>query len=108
MTFDEYQKAASRTADLSMHLERSLVMASMGLAGEAGEVVDIVKKMAFHGHALSEAKLTEEVADALWYIARICTALGVSMGDVAADNIEKLRQRYPDGFSHDASRNRAR
>ncbi len=83
-----------------------MVMAALGLCGEAGEFADMVKKELFQGHNIDRDKAIEEVGDILWYVAAACRALRVDMSEMARANIEKLRARYPDGFSADASRNR--
>lgn len=106
MDFDEYQKAALRTASpLTTERER-LLCGQAGLCGESGEVADIIKKFAFHGHPLDRAKLLKEMGDVMWYIALLSDGLGVTMEQVAMLNIEKLKARYPDGFSTERSLNR--
>lgn len=79
---------------------------ALGMCGEAGEFADCVKKHLHQGHALDHAKLVKEAGDVLWYIALACQALGVSMEGVALANIEKLRKRYPESYSHADSINR--
>jgi NTP pyrophosphatase (non-canonical NTP hydrolase) len=76
---------------------------------EAGELYGKVKKVVYHGHPLDDAmraKMIEEAGDVLWYLDRAMDRIGVKLEDVAARNIEKLRRRYPDGFTKEASRNR--
>jgi NTP pyrophosphatase (non-canonical NTP hydrolase) len=70
----------------------------MGLNGEAGECIDIVKKSLFQGHEIDREHLIEELGDTAWYIAVSCQALGVTLEDCLNRNIEKLKKRYPDGF----------
>ena len=106
MTFDEYQRLAARTMGPRTR-EQQLANVALGLAGESGEVADILKKHLFHAHPLDAAALAKELGDCLWYLAGAATALGLSLGDVAAGNVEKLRRRYPDGFSAERSLNRA-
>lgn len=84
-----------------------LLIAALGLAGEAGEFADEVKKRAGHGHDLDRAKLIKELGDALWYVAECASALGLTLECVAQYNLAKLRERYPQGFSSEASKNRA-
>jgi NTP pyrophosphatase (non-canonical NTP hydrolase) len=79
----------------------------MGLAGEAGEVVDVLKKHLHHNHPLDVAKVTKELGDVLWYCAALASALEVDLGAVAQANIDKLRARYPDGFDPARSQQRA-
>ena len=78
----------------------------MGLNGEAGECIDILKKHAFQKHPLDEAKLIDELGDVLWYIAETATGIGTTLEELAQRNIGKLRARYPEGFSADRSINR--
>lgn len=106
MDADEYQRLALRTEAPGRPRAERLLNAALGLCGEAGEVADTIKKWQFHGHALDEAGLRKELGDVLWYVALACDALGLQMGDVMAENIEKLRRRYPDGFSAERSINR--
>lgn len=106
MNANEYQRLALRTAPAALSKAERLTNAALGLAGESGEVADTVKKICFQGHELDEAALSKELGDLCWYIALGCDALGVTMGDVMAGNIEKLRRRYPDGFSAERSINR--
>lgn len=104
-----YQAEAWRTGssaddptDVGASLMRNLALAGMGLAGESGEVCDLLKKVVFHGKPLDaamRAKLVLEMGDVLWYLAHAATTLGVSLDDVANANAAKLRARFPDGFT---------
>ena len=107
MDWREYQREAMRTSGGIASERERLALAGLGLAGETGEVVDHLKKITFHGHAVNKAALTHEIGDLLWYVAYLLDTLDVCMDDVLLENIEKLRQRYPDGFSEQRSRNRA-
>lgn len=105
MDANEYQKAAMRTTPQrppTIHL----LNAALGLCGEGGEVAEHVKKYHFHDHPLDKAALRKELGDVLWYVALACDALELQLGDVMAENIDKLRRRYPEGFDPDKSRNR--
>lgn len=104
--FDQFQNCASRTANESFDFDRRLAVAALGLIGEAAEVSEAVKKYMGHGHELNREKLIDEAGDVLWYVAELCTVLGVDMSDVATGNVEKLRKRYPMGFSSERSVNR--
>jgi NTP pyrophosphatase (non-canonical NTP hydrolase) len=108
MLMDEYQQLAERTANRSEVDSdfRRFANFGMGLAGEAGEVCDYLKKIVFHGHPLDKDKLKKELGDCLWYIATLATTAGLDLSDVAAANIEKLRARYPEGFDPARSINR--
>jgi NTP pyrophosphatase (non-canonical NTP hydrolase) len=106
LTVDEYQSLAARTAGAGGEGERRLIIAALGLAGEAGEFANMVKKLAAHGHDISPEKLADELGDILWYTAEAASAIGLSLGDIAQLNVDKLRQRYPEGFSQERSINR--
>jgi len=106
MTLDEYQELAARTLGRDRTHEQQLANAALGLAGEAGEVADVIKKHLFHATPLDQQALVKELGDCLWYIGAFATVLGLSMDDIAQRNIEKLRQRYPEGFDTERSRNR--
>lgn len=105
MTLAEYQALAQRTSNAGKRSDK-LENACLGLAGECGEVCDIVKKALFQGHALDRAGLIEEAGDVLWYLAELAAGLGVSLEDMAVQNVMKLRRRYPNGFDAGRSRNR--
>lgn len=106
MDFASYEAAASRTAPGASSLRETLLLAGLGLSGEAGEVADHIKKMAFHGHELESDRIAEELGDILWYAALAARAVGTTLDDVATRNIRKLERRYPDGFSSERSRQR--
>lgn len=107
-----YQALAARTLiDTPDHEYTSdeimLVWNALGLAGEAGEVADTIKKAVFHRHPLDRDALIKELGDVLWYVAALCTKLDVNMANVMHQNIEKLKARYPEGYSSAASQARA-
>lgn len=85
---------------------KRLLEAVMGLNGEAGECQEIVKKAMFHGHSLDVEALLLEAGDVLWYLTELCNELGISVDTIAKLNLQKLKNRYPDGFTHEASRER--
>ena len=81
------------------NIER-LLTAGVGLNAEAGEFLEIVKKMIFQGKPWSEDNrqhLIIELGDIIWYAANACMALGISFEDVVARNVQKLEKRYPGG-----------
>ena len=102
MNGDTYQELALRTAG-KHDPERQLLNAALGLCGESGEFADTVKKSLFHGHPLDRSALGKELGDVMWYVALACTALDLSLDEVMSQNIEKLRRRYPEGFSSERS-----
>ena len=83
-----------------------LLNGALGLTGEAGEVADQIKKTIFHGHKFDYDGLIKELGDVCWYLALLCHAIDVPLEEVMIRNIEKLKKRYPEGFSESASINR--
>ena len=106
MTINEYQKLAMTTLNPALSEKDVLINGVMGLCGESGEAIDIVKKWLAQGHALDKEKLVKELGDICWYLAETATALGLSLEDIMVANIEKLRKRYPEGFDTHRSVNR--
>lgn len=104
MRLADYQAKAART--LGESGERGLAAYGMGLSGEAGEVTDYLKKVIFHGHPMDRDRLEKELGDVLWYLTGIATVEGLFLEQIAQKNLDKLRQRYPKGFSQEASRTR--
>ena len=98
MTFDDYQAAARRTVNPALDADDRLLDAASGLAEEAGEILAHVRKTRFQQKPIDRGEVVLELGDALWCLATIAASLGVSLGEVAARNVEKLRRRYPDGF----------
>lgn len=103
MTWDEFTKQALRTATFA-DTNSALSNMGLGVAGEAGEVADIIKKHLYQGHGTE--KLTEELGDLLWYIAVLMHITGINFDDVLIENVAKLYHRYPDGFDPEKSINR--
>ena len=106
MTVNEYQKLAMTTLNSNLSKKDILINGVMGLCGESGEAIDIVKKWLAQGHELDKEKLAKELGDICWYLAETATALGLSLEDIMEANIEKLRKRYPEGFDTHRSVNR--
>lgn len=106
MTVNEYQKLAMVTLNRKLDKKEVLTNSVMGLCGESGEACDIVKKHLFHGHELDRAALIKELGDVAWYLAEAAEALDISLDEIFMLNIEKLRKRYPEGFSEEKSINR--
>ena len=95
MNGKEYQKLAMRTCSIPYdNKEGRLYHAVFGLTSEAGEVAGILQKV------------YKELGDCLWMIAEACEALDLDMDDVMQTNIDKLKARYPEGFSADRSLHR--
>ena len=113
MTGSEYQKLAMRTNDgeaterlgfLTSMDENTvvdfggLINGCLGLAGESGETLDMIKKWVFHEKELDKDHLKKEIGDVMWYVAMICESAGFNLDDVLQTNIDKLKARYPEGF----------
>ena len=109
MTINEYQALAMRTANPRTNADPNelLLNGVMGLCGEAGECIDLVKKQRFQGHELDRDRMIGELGDVAWYLAAAATALDVDLEEVLARNVEKLRRRYPQGFQTENSQHRA-
>jgi NTP pyrophosphatase (non-canonical NTP hydrolase) len=103
MNLKEYQALSSRTATNEEHKPQAFCNYALGLNGEAGEVADMIKKGIFHGHELDRHEVAKELGDCLWYIAQLSRLAGFTLEDVAVMNINKLKARYPNGFSEEAS-----
>ncbi len=113
MDVHDYENAVNRTAQMDFHNTRmflmghddhlKLLLGAMGLAGEAGEFADMVKKIVFHGKAVDVDALKLELGDVLWYLTLAADALGADLPEIMALNNEKLRKRYPDGFTEAAA-----
>ena len=97
MNFDEYQAKASETAHYPRRMD-NLEYPTLGLAGEAGEVANIVKKIQRdHGGIINDdirTKLKDELGDVLWYISACADELGLTLAEIAAYNVEKLAARH--------------
>lgn len=106
MQINEYQHLAMTTLNKELTKKEVLVNSVMGLNGEAGEAIDIVKKHLFHGHDLNKEELIKELGDVAWYLAEAAYALDVDLETIFKLNIEKLKKRYPEGFKVEDSINR--
>ena len=106
MTINEYQSLAMTTLNPDLSKKDVLINGVMGLCGESGEAIDIVKKWLAQGHELDQEKLAKELGDICWYLAETATALDLNLEDIMAANIDKLRKRYPQGFDSARSVNR--
>lgn len=126
MTPNEYQKEALRTdptaryssfysfLDAAALISRignwqniRLLNGLMGLSGESGEALDLLKKHIFQGHELDRTHLEKELGDVAWYLALSADALGFTLEEIFQANIDKLRERYPQGFDTKKSTHRA-
>ena len=99
MTINEYQRLAMKTLNPELDKKDVLINGVMGLCGESGEAIDIVKKWLAQGHELDREKLAKELGDIAWYLAETAYALEIPLEEIFRGNIEKLAKRYPEGFS---------
>ena len=106
MKINEYQTEALRTAS-GMNAQYPMILNGvLGLGGESGECLDIVKKHLFQGHNLDEEHLAKELGDVAWYLAVSAYAIGYDLETILRMNVDKLRKRYPDGFDSARSQHR--
>lgn len=103
MTINEYQQRAMASLNPELKGRDVLINSVMGLCGESGEAIDIVKKWLAQGHPLDREHLAKELGDVAWYLAEAATALDLDLEDILRANLEKLERRYPDGFSTEKS-----
>ena len=103
MTINEYQSLAMRTLNHELDRKDVLINSVMGLCGESGEAIDIVKKWLAQGHELDKEHLAKELGDVAWYLAEAATALNIPLEEIFEANIEKLKKRYPEGFQAERS-----
>lgn len=107
----QYQILAKRTLidkpDQPLTGEETMkIWNAIGVAGEAGEICDLIKKGIFHQHGIDVEKLKKEIGDVCWYLAGLATQFNLDFGEILEANIEKLKQRYPNGFTSDDSKRR--
>ena len=114
MTGNAYQRHAMRTNDemstarLELSIDKNskydmggIVMATMGLSGEVGELNDMIKKWIFHKSDMNITHAKKELGDILWYVACMAESFGWSLDEIMKMNIDKLKARYPEGFDID-------
>ena len=118
MTGNEYQKLAMRTND-GLSTERlegyifddlidigGILNGCLGLAGETGELLDMIKKWVFHNKEFDIEHAKKELGDVCWYIAMIAQSFGWNLDEIMKMNIDKLKARYPEGFDTELSNHR--
>lgn len=104
---DIYQLDVLKYAPDYQHYMPNVLYAAIGMCGEAGEVSELVKKYAYHGHTIDTEHLARELGDVLWYVSYMAHLFGYSLGKIMEMNQDKLAKRYPDGkFDEERSRNR--
>ena len=106
MDLNEYQKLAQRTSRRDLPADSHITNGVLGLAGEAGECADLLKKHYYQDNRPFRDQLIDELGDVLWYVAETAAGLSVKLEDIAQHNIEKLKRRYPEGFDPEKSLHR--
>lgn len=106
MNNKQYRTEIERTMNKELSEKDKVTMLALGIAGEAGEVADSLKKIIYHGHGLDRDKLVEELGDLEYYLQHLKKHYNIHDKEVYIENIKKLKKRYPQGFSEEASRNR--
>jgi NTP pyrophosphatase (non-canonical NTP hydrolase) len=97
-SWNDYQQACLRTAGTHENIDQAICAWSMGVAGESGELVDMLKKHVFHRKPCSPGAVASELGDVLYYLAMLAATFELKLEDIARGNVEKLAARYPDGF----------
>ena len=98
MDLKEYQELAKKTAKIFDNKEKEILTWGLGITGEAGDVASCIKKTFAHNNN-QEAGIRENLGDTLWYSAMICNFFGWNFDEVLEENVEKLKKRYPQGFT---------
>lgn len=105
MNLKEYQELCKQTAKKFETQEKEILTWGLGITGEVGDVASCIKKTFAHDND-QRAGIKENLGDALWYAAMICNFFGWNFQEVLEENIKKLKERYPQGFTiKDAKRN---
>ncbi len=106
LEFSNYQSKASETAIYPKTLDGGVYYTAIGLAGEVGELLNKIKKIARDKAQISKEDITSELGDVLWYLSQLATEMGISMEDVAKNNLEKLKGRKERGTISGSGDNR--
>lgn len=103
MDIKEYSTLALRTASPSVDYMNDVMHAAFGIGGEAGEILDHVKKVVWNGRFIDKTHLIAEIGDCMWYLNLLVASLDTDWGHVLSVNIAKLEARYPE-LKFDAKR----
>jgi NTP pyrophosphatase (non-canonical NTP hydrolase) len=109
MDFQKYQQEASGTfkpGEIVPEDHARLANWALGIAGEGGELCNMIKHVIFHREKINKMEIAKELGDQLWYIAAMCTSLNIDMSDCAELNLTKLSHRHGKSFSFQGSLNR--
>lgn len=96
---EHLQNTVIRTMNFKDNLRDNLGHAAMGIGGEAGEIVDLMKKHIYYGKELDLKQLKNEMGDVLFYMQALAHLIGSSIEECLELNTEKLSARYPNGFN---------
>ena len=102
-TLKDYQELCKLTAKKFETPEKEILTWGLGITGEAGDVASCIKKTFAHDNDQREG-IKENIGDTLWYSAMICNFFGWDMQKILEENLEKLKKRYPAGFTLDDAR----
>lgn len=105
MALNEYQYLAARTINPELNNDNMAMHALHGMVGEIGEIHSLYQKF-YQGHPIDYYHLKKEIGDLMWFIAELCTAHDWNLNDICEMNIDKLIERYPEGFTTEKSINR--
>jgi NTP pyrophosphatase (non-canonical NTP hydrolase) len=103
MDLKEYQKLCKSTANTYEDKEKEIFTWGLGLIGEAGDAIGCIKKTYSQGEDQVQG-IRENLGDIMWYIAMICNYYDWDMNDVLKENVDKLKKRYPNGFTEENAR----
>jgi NTP pyrophosphatase (non-canonical NTP hydrolase) len=102
MNLKEYQELAKKTAKKDFKTEKEEILTwGCGISGEAGDVASCIKKTFMHNKDVKEG-IMENLGDMFWYSAMICNFFNWDMNEILQKNIEKLKKRFPEGFTYEA------
>ncbi len=99
-SLSEYQKICNATAKKDFNSPTEEIMCwGLGVAGEAGDVAGCIKKVHSHRNETQKRGVRENIGDTLWYLAMVCNFYGWNLDEILNENVEKLKKRYPNGFT---------
>ena len=108
MTGNEYQELSKRTIATPMDKKEEMLNHGVfGLTAEAGEVSSLLQKV-YQGRPIDPVHMKKELGDVLWMVAEICTAMGFELDEIMQLNVDKLKARFPNGFTVENDLNRAK
>jgi len=99
MNLKDYQKLCKNTAKKFSDKNLEIATWGLGVSGEAGDIASCIKK--YYAHQNKEVKdgIKENIGDMLWYTAMVCNHFNWSLDEILTANYQKLKNRYPEGFS---------